>query len=33
MDWLIDKESWKNLFCKLSATVFFIYAAHENIHH
>lgn len=29
MDWLIDKESWKNLFCKLSATVFFIYAAHE----
>lgn len=22
MDWLIDKESWKNLFCKLSATVF-----------
>lgn len=29
MDWLINKETWKNLFCNLSATVFFIYAAHE----
>lgn len=29
MDRLINKETWKNLFCSLSATVFFIYAAHE----
>ena len=29
MDWLINRETWKKLFCNLSATVFFIYAAHE----
>ena len=29
MDWLINRETWKKLLCKLSATVFFIYAAHE----
>lgn len=29
MNWLINRETWKKHLCSLSATVFFIYAAHE----